>query len=87
MIGFTKSIAQELGNKGITANCVAPGFILTDMTGAMKQEILDAEIKKIPVGRMGKPEEIADAVVYLASEGAAFVNGSTMSVNGGQYPT
>ena len=85
MIGFTKSIAQELANKGVTANVVAPGFILTDMTAAMPQEILDAEVKKIPVGRIGQPDDIAQAVVYLASEQAGFLNGSTLSVNGGQY--
>ncbi len=85
MIGFTKSIAQELANKGVTANVVAPGFILTDMTAAMPQEILDAEVKKIPVGRIGQPEDIAQAVVYLASDQAGFLNGATLSVNGGQY--
>ena len=85
MIGFTKSIAQELANKGVTANVVAPGFILTDMTAAMPKEILEAEVKKIPVGRIGHTDDIAQAVVYLASDQASFVNGATLSVNGGQY--
>jgi acetoacetyl-CoA reductase len=85
MIGFTKSIAQELANKGITANVVAPGFIYTDMTAQMKQEILDAEVKKIPVGRIGQPDDIANTVAFLASDDAGFINGATMSVNGGQY--
>lgn len=85
MIGFTKSVAQECGNKGITANVVAPGFILTDMTAKMPQEILDAEVKKIPAGRIGQPEDIASMVAYLAMDEAGFINGATMSVNGGQY--
>ena len=85
MIGFTKSVAQECGNKGITANVVAPGFILTDMTAKMPQEILDAEVKKIPTGRIGQPEDIASMVAYLAMDQAGFINGATMSVNGGQY--
>lgn len=85
MIGFTKSIAYELANKGITANAVCPGFIKTEMTSAMPEEILDAEVKKIPVGTMGEPADIANMVAYLASEEAKFVTGATMSVNGGQY--
>lgn len=85
MIGFTKSIAYELANKGITANAVCPGFIKTEMTSAMPEEILDAEVKKIPVGTMGEPADIANMVTYLASDEAKFVTGATMSVNGGQY--
>ena len=85
MLGFTRSIAQELANKSITVNAVCPGFILTEMTGAMPKEILDAEVAKIPVGRMGEPEDIAQMVVYLASDAAQFITGATMSVNGGQY--
>lgn len=85
MIGFTKSIAQELAGKGVTANCVAPGFIRTEMTEAMPAEILDAERKKIPAGDLGLPADIAAAVSYLASDGARFVTGQVLSVNGGQY--
>ena len=84
MIGFTKAIAQELANKGITANCVAPGFILTEMTAAMPAEILDAEVKKIPMGRIGQPTDIASMTVFLASEEAGWITGQVMSVNGGQ---
>jgi acetoacetyl-CoA reductase len=84
MIGFTRAIAVELGSRGITCNCVAPGFILTEMTGAMPKEILDGEVKKIPAGRIGQPDDIANMVVYLASEEASFITGATMSVNGGQ---
>lgn len=85
MIGFTKSIAQELAGKGVTANCVAPGFIRTEMTGAMPTEILEGERRKIPVGELGTPADIAAAVSYLAGDGARFVTGQVLSVNGGQY--
>ncbi len=84
MIGFTKAIAQELANKGITANCVAPGFIMTEMTAAMPAEILDAEVKKIPMGRIGQPDDIASMTTFLVSEEAGWVTGQVMSVNGGQ---
>jgi len=85
MIGFTKAISQELAGKGVTANCVAPGFTLTDMTAKMKPEILAGETAKIPAGRMGTVDDIADAVAYLASDAAGFVTGHVLSVNGGQY--
>lgn len=85
ILGFTRSIAQELANKGITANAVCPGFIETEMTQAMPRDILDAEVKKIPCGRIGEPNDISSAVVFLASDNAAFINGATFSVNGGQY--
>ena len=84
MIGFTRSIAMELAAKGVTCNCVAPGFILTDMTAAMPKEILDGEVKKIPVGRIGQPDDIAAAVLFLAGEDASFITAQTISVNGGQ---
>ncbi|MGB0670525.1 MAG: acetoacetyl-CoA reductase, partial [Rhodospirillales bacterium] len=84
ILGFTKSIAQELAAKGVTANAIAPGFIKTEMTGAMKPEILEGERQKIPTGRLGEPEEIASMAAYLASDESAFVNGATMYVNGGQ---
>lgn len=85
ILGFTKALAAEGAPKGITVNAVAPGFIETEMTAKMPADVLKAEIAKIPAHRMGKPEEIAAAVVYLASDGAAYVNGATISVNGAAY--
>jgi acetoacetyl-CoA reductase len=85
MIGFTKSIALELAGKGVTANCVAPGFILTDMTRAMKPEILEAESAKIPANRLGDVGDIAAAVAFLASDDASYITGQVLSVNGGQF--
>ena len=87
MIGFTRSIALELAAKGVTCNCVAPGFIMTEMTGAMPKEILEGEVKKIPAGRIGEPDDIASAVSYLVKDEAAFITGQTISVNGGQLQT
>lgn len=86
VIGFTKSIAQENASKGITANVVAPGYIGTEMVRAVPEEILNTKIiSQIPVGRLGEPEEIAECVVFLASEKSGFVTGSTLTANGGQY--
>lgn len=85
IIGFTKALALESAAKGITVNAICPGYIATDMTAQMKQEVLDSIVKQIPVSRMGKPEEIAGLVVYLASEQAAFMTGATLTANGGQY--
>lgn len=85
LIGFTKALAYEGAKKGITANVVAPGYIDTEMLQAVKPEVLDGIIATIPVGRLGKAEEIASMCVYLASEEAAFINGATMTVNGAQY--
>ena len=85
MIGFTKAIAQELAGKHVTANCIAPGFILTDMTQAMRPDILEAEAAKIPAGRMGLPADIAATAVFLASDGGEFITGQVLAVNGGQY--
>lgn len=85
MLGFTRALALESAAKGITVNAICPGYIATDMTSAMPQEVLDSIIRQIPAARMGKPEEIADMVAFLASEKAAFITGSTMTVNGGQY--
>ncbi|MEO5373796.1 MAG: acetoacetyl-CoA reductase [Alphaproteobacteria bacterium] len=84
MLGLTKALAQEVANKNITVNAICPGFILTEMTGAMPPDVLKAEVAKIPLGRIGQPDDIASMVVYLASEGAGFITGQTMSVNGGQ---
>ena len=86
IIGFTKSLALETANKGITVNCVAPGYIDTEMVQAVPQEILEKIIKnKIPIGRLGKPEEIAEAVLYLVKDESSFITGTTLNVNGGQY--
>jgi acetoacetyl-CoA reductase len=85
MIGFTKALALENARKGITVNCVAPGYIDTEMVGAMQQSVLDSIIAQIPVGRLGRGDEIADMVAWLAGEKAGYVTGVTLSLNGGQY--
>jgi len=85
LIAMTKSIALETAAKGITANCIAPGFIETDMTRAMRPDVRDAEIAKIPSGRIGTVEDVANAVSYLASDAASFMTGQVMSLNGGQH--
>lgn len=84
-IGFVKALAQENANKGITVNAITPGYIGTDMVAAMPEVALQRVIAGIPVGRLGKPEEIAAMVVFLASEQGAFATGATFAVNGGQY--
>ena len=85
MIAMTKSLAKEFGSRNITANCVAPGFIQTDMTDKLSEEVKTAYIKAIPLGRLGQPEDIANAVKYLASDEAGYVTGTTIHVNGGMY--
>ena len=85
VIGFTKSLAREVANRGITVNTVAPGFIETDMTKALNEEQRAATLANVPAGRLGDPKEIAATVVFLASEGAAYINGETIHVNGGMY--
>ncbi|MBX2834652.1 MAG: acetoacetyl-CoA reductase [Micavibrio sp.] len=85
MIGFTKALALEAARKGITVNCVCPGYIKTDMTESMDSAVLESIVKQIPMGRMGKPNEIADLVAFLASDKAAYITGATLSINGGQY--
>jgi acetoacetyl-CoA reductase len=85
IIGFTKSLALESAAKGITVNAVAPGYIATDMTNAIRDDIKGKIISTIPVGRFGNVSEIANAVRFLASEEAAFITGTTLNVNGAQY--
>ena len=87
MIGFTKALAQEGASKGITVNCVCPGYIDTEMVAAVPEEVLKKIIAGIPVGRLGKAEEIASTVSFLASEGSGFMTGSTLTMNGAQYIT
>ena len=84
-LGFVKALAQENANKGITVNAITPGYIGTDMVAAMPEEALKRVVAGIPVGRLGKPEEIAQTVVFLASDNGAFATGATFAVNGGQY--
>ena len=84
-IGFTKALAQEGARAGITVNVVCPGYIATDMVMAVPEKVRESIIAQIPVGRLGEPEEIARCVVFLASDEAGFVTGSTMTANGGQY--
>jgi acetoacetyl-CoA reductase len=83
--GFTKALAQEGAKFGVTVNAIAPGYIDTDMVAAVPPDVLEKIVAKIPVGRLGHAEEIARAVVFLCSEDAGFITGSTMSVNGGQH--
>ncbi len=85
MIGFTKALAQESAAKGVTVNVVAPGYIDTDMVAAVPEDVLKKIIATIPAGRLGKAEEIASMVSFLASDQAAFITGATMTVNGAQY--
>jgi 3-oxoacyl-[acyl-carrier protein] reductase len=85
MLGFTKSLAREIGSRNITVNCVAPGFIDTDMTRELPEEQREALIKQIPLNRLGDPADIAAAVAFLASPSAAYITGETINVNGGMY--
>jgi 3-oxoacyl-[acyl-carrier protein] reductase len=85
VVGMTKSLARELGSRGITVNCVAPGFIDTDMTRALSDGQRKALLEQIPLGRLGAPQDVAAAVAYLASPGADYVTGAVLHVNGGMY--
>ena len=85
LIGFTKALAQEGAKKGITVNTVCPGYIDTEMVRAVPEKVLESIVATIPVGRLGKPEEIASMCAYLASDEAAFITGATMTVNGAQF--
>jgi 3-oxoacyl-[acyl-carrier protein] reductase len=85
LVGFTKSLAQEVGSRNITINCIAPGFIDTDMTKALPEGQRAKLLERIPLGRLGSPEDIAHAVVFLASPRAGYITGATLHVNGGMY--
>ena len=85
MAGFTKSLAQEIGSRNITVNCVAPGFIDTDMTHVLGEEQRAKLVEQVPLKRLGKPADIAAAVAFLASPDAAYITGVTLHVNGGMY--
>lgn len=87
LIGFTKALAQEGAGKGITVNAIAPGYVGTEMVQAIREDVLAKIVSKIPVGRLGEPNEIARTVLYLADDEAGFITGSTISINGGQYMT
>ena len=85
MIGFTRSLAKEVGSRGITVNAVAPGFIKTDMTDVLSDEVHESLLQHITLSRLGEPDEIASVVDFLASDRAAYITGQTISVNGGMY--
>ena len=85
MLGFTKALAQEGASRGVTVNALAPGYTETDMVRAVPANVLEQIVARIPVGRLGKPEEIARAVLFLVADEAGFITGSTLTVNGGQY--
>jgi 3-oxoacyl-[acyl-carrier protein] reductase len=83
--GFSRSLAREVGSRNITVNCVAPGFIETDMTRSLAPEQVKKLVESVPLGRLGRVEDVAQAVLYLCSPGAAYVTGATLHVNGGMY--
>jgi 3-oxoacyl-[acyl-carrier protein] reductase len=85
IIGFTKAIAREVASRGITVNAVAPGFIETDMTARLPEKLREESLRSIPLGRFGSCEEVADAVLFLASPGAGYITGQVLGVNGGLY--
>ncbi|MEL6113239.1 MAG: acetoacetyl-CoA reductase [Pseudomonadota bacterium] len=85
MIGFTRALAQEGARKGITVNAIAPGYINTEMVGAMDQKVLDSIVAGIPIGRLGEADEIARCVTFLCDDNAGFITGAVMTANGGQY--
>ena len=85
LVGFSKSLAQEVGSRNITVNTVAPGFVDTDMTRALPEAQREALLSRVPLGRLGAPEDIAEAVAFLAGSRAAYITGATLHVNGGMY--
>jgi acetoacetyl-CoA reductase len=85
LIGFTKALALESASRGITVNAIAPGYTETAMVAALQKDVLEHIVARIPIGRLARPEEVADAIAYLVSDAAAFITGATLSINGGQY--
>jgi len=85
LIGFTKALAQEMGSRGITVNAIAPGYIATDMTKDLPEELKQKMLATVPLGRMGTPDDIASAVKFLVSDDASYITGHVLAVNGGMY--
>src|SRR5690606_15330579 len=85
LVGFTRSLASEVGSRGVTVNAVAPGFIETDMTKAISDDHAKLLMNQIPIQRMGQPQDIANGVLFLASEAAAYITGETLHINGGLF--
>jgi len=85
IVGFSKSLAREVGSRNITVNCVAPGFIETDMTRSLAAEQVKKLVENVPLGRLGSPRDVAEAVLYLCSPGGSYMTGATLHVNGGMY--
>jgi 3-oxoacyl-[acyl-carrier protein] reductase len=85
LIGLTKSLAQEMASRNITVNAIAPGYVATDMTSVLPEEVKAKILASIPLGRMGQPEDIANAVKFLVSEDAGYITGHVLAVNGGMY--
>lgn len=85
LVGFTKALAREVGSRAVTVNCVAPGLVATDMTKSLGEAQSESLIQNIPIGRLGRPEDVAAAVAFLASPGASYITGATLHVNGGMY--
>ena len=83
LIGLTKTVAKELGGRGITCNAIAPGFIKTDMTAALNAQLLENALQIIPVKRLGEPEDVAEAVAFLCTDGAKYITGQVIQVDGG----
>lgn len=85
MEGFSRALAREIGSRGVTVNCVAPGFVETDMTEELDERLINSMLDAVPVGRMAQPHEIAAAVSFLASDDASYITGTVLAVNGGMY--
>ena len=85
IVGFSKSLAREVGSRNVTVNCVAPGFIETDMTRALSEDQVKKLVENVPLGRLGRVDDVAQAVLYLCSPGASYVTGATLHVNGGMF--